>query len=118
MGRVWVLDTETKGTGAEMVPLEKLRRGPAPRVEPLFVPPKRKPREPKPPEPRPSLRFRIVDVMTRAVLAGEGAPRGARDVLNGVASIVAVHVFLWQPEARKWRRLTLEEQRTLWERRA
>jgi hypothetical protein len=30
MGKVWVLDTETKGTGAEMVPLEKVleTRGP------------------------------------------------------------------------------------------
>ncbi len=26
MGKVWVLDTETKGTGAEMVPLEKAQR--------------------------------------------------------------------------------------------
>ncbi|WP_028059057.1 hypothetical protein [Candidatus Solirubrobacter pratensis] len=118
MGRVWVLDTETKGTGAEMVPLEKLRKRPAPRVEPLFVAPKRKPREPKPPEPRPSLRFRIVDVMTRAVLADDAGTREALSVLNGVRSIVDVHVFLWQPKARKWRRLTLEEQRTLWERRA
>jgi hypothetical protein len=117
MGRVWVLDTETKGTGAEMVPLEKVRKRPAPRVEPLFVPPKRKPREPKPPEPRPSLRFRIVDVMTRAVLADDAGTREALSILNGVRSIVDVHVFLWQPKAEKWRRLTLEEQRTLWERR-
>jgi hypothetical protein len=26
MGKVWVLDTETKGTGAQMVPLEKAQR--------------------------------------------------------------------------------------------
>jgi hypothetical protein len=26
MGKTWVLDTETKGTGANMVPLEKVRR--------------------------------------------------------------------------------------------
>jgi hypothetical protein len=28
MARVWVLDTETKGTGAEMVPLEKVLEEP------------------------------------------------------------------------------------------
>lgn len=28
MGKIWVLDTETKGTGAEMVPLEKIQRRP------------------------------------------------------------------------------------------
>jgi hypothetical protein len=31
MGKTWVLDTETKGTGANMVPLEKTLAKPAPR---------------------------------------------------------------------------------------
>ena len=118
MGRVWVLDTETKGTGAEMVPLEKVLRRPAPSGEPFFVPPKRKPREPKPPAPRPPLRFRIVDVMTRAVLADGAGTREALTVLNDVRSVVDVDVFLWQPKADRWRRLTLEERRAMWERRA
>ena len=30
MGKTWVLDTETKGTGANMVPLEKVLKKPAP----------------------------------------------------------------------------------------
>jgi hypothetical protein len=117
MGRVWVLDTETKGTGAEMVPLDKVLKRPAPSNEPLFVPPERKPREPKPAEPRPPLRFRIVDVMTRAVLADGAGAREALSVLDDVRSIVDVHVFVWQPKAERWRRLTFEEQRTLWDRR-
>jgi hypothetical protein len=33
MGKVWVLDTETKGTGAQMVPLEKVQAKPEPRPE-------------------------------------------------------------------------------------
>jgi hypothetical protein len=115
MGRVWVLDTETKGTGAEMVPLDKVLKRPAPSNEPLFVPPERKPREPKPAEPRPPLRFRIVDVMTRAVLADGAGAREALSVLDDVRSIVDVHVFVWQPKAERWRRLTFEEQRTLWD---
>jgi hypothetical protein len=28
MGKTWILDTETKGTGANMVPLEKAQKGP------------------------------------------------------------------------------------------
>jgi hypothetical protein len=28
MGKTWILDTETKGTGANMVPLEKARKEP------------------------------------------------------------------------------------------
>jgi hypothetical protein len=31
MGKTWVLDTETKGTGANMVPLEKVQAKPEPR---------------------------------------------------------------------------------------
>src|SRR6266542_7144499 len=110
MGRVWVLDTETKGTGAEMVPLEKVLKKPAPTNEPLFVPPQPEPREPKPAESRPPLSFRIVDVMTRAVLADRAGAREALSVLNDVRSVVDVHVFLWQPAAERWRLLTLEEQ--------
>jgi hypothetical protein len=30
MGKVWVLDTETKGTGAQMVPLEQVQAKPEP----------------------------------------------------------------------------------------
>src|SRR5687768_12060058 len=33
MGKVWVLDTETKGTGANMVPLDKVLRRPEPADE-------------------------------------------------------------------------------------
>jgi hypothetical protein len=39
MGKTWVLDTETKGTGANMVPLEKTLRKPAPKSEPAARPP-------------------------------------------------------------------------------
>jgi hypothetical protein len=52
MGKVWVLDTETKGTGAEMVPLEKTLKKPAPKrslVAPEPSPrraPRRETREP------------------------------------------------------------------------
>jgi hypothetical protein len=34
MGKVWVLDTETKGTGANMVPLEKVLKRPEPAQPP------------------------------------------------------------------------------------
>jgi hypothetical protein len=34
MGKTWVLDTETKGTGANMVPLEKVQKKPASEEKP------------------------------------------------------------------------------------
>ena len=112
MAKVWVLDTETKGTGAEMVPLDKVQRRPAPSKEPFWVPPERHPRAPKPAEPRAPLKFRIVDVLSRSVLADDAGAREAVDVLNGVRSIVDVQVYIRERE--QWRLLTLDELRTLW----
>jgi hypothetical protein len=74
--RTWALDTETKGTGAEMVPLERLqerkrlRRG----REPIrVIASEREGRADDPsaealeqPAPR---RFKVVDVLSREVLA-------------------------------------------------
>ena len=111
MGRVWVLDTETKGTGAEMVPLDKVQRKPAPSAEPFFVPPKPKPREPKAPEPREPRRFKVV-------LAEDADGRETLRVLGDVRSTVDVHVSVWEPKRDDWRLLTLDEQRSLWEHRA
>ena len=116
MGRVWVLDTETKGTGAEMVPLDTLVKKPAARSEPRLAAPKRKAREVKA-EPRAPRRFRIVDITTRAVLADDVGAREALSTLAGVRSTVDVEVFVWEPKRERWRLLTLAEQRTLWERR-
>jgi hypothetical protein len=112
MGRVWVLDTETKGTGAEMVPLDKVQRKPAPSGEPFWAPPKRQPREPKPPAPRAPRSFKVVDVLSRAPLAEDATAREAVDVLKGIRSIVDVQVYVREDE--KWRLLTLTELRTLW----
>jgi hypothetical protein len=117
MGRIWVLDTETKGTGAEMVPLDKVEQKPAPDAEHFFVPPKLKPREPKPVEPRAPRAFKIVDVATRAVLAEDVGAREAIEALGEVRSIVDVNVSVWEPATERWRLLTLDEQRTLWDRR-
>jgi hypothetical protein len=117
MGRVWVLDTETKGTGAEMVPLDQVLKKPAPRREPLFVPPKQPRPDPKPAEPKAPRRFRILDVATRAVLADDVSARDALRTLSDVRSSVDVQVYVWEPKDEHWRLLTLGEQRVLWDRR-
>jgi hypothetical protein len=117
LARIWVLDTETKGTGAEMVPLDRVRRRPAPSNEPFFVPPKPRPREPEPAEPRAPRRFRIVDVVTQQVLAEQAPIREALEVLSNVRSSVDVRVYVWEPKRDRWRLLTLDEQRLLWDRR-
>jgi hypothetical protein len=115
VGKIWVLDTETKGTGAQMVPLEKVLKQPAPSTEPFFVPPKPRPRAPKEPEPRRPRRFKVVDVVTQEVLAEDAGARAALDALRDVRSSVDVQVFVWAADAGKWRLLTLDEQRRLWD---
>ena len=115
--RVWVLDTATKGTGAEMVPLDSIVKKPAPTGQPLFVPPKPLPRPPKEPEPPAPRTFKVLDVTTREVLAEGTGARATLDVLNKVRSVVDVNVYVWEPKPERWRLLTLGEQRLLWERR-
>ena len=118
MGKIWVLDTETKGTGANMVPLEKVLEKPAPadpRIRPV---PRRKAadhaREPESAQRREPYRFRIVDLMTRQVLAADADARATVAVLEDVRSVVDVFIDVWDPEAGDWRRLTLSEQKALW----
>ena len=117
MGRVWVLDTETKGTGAQMVPLDQVLEKPAPRREPLFVPPKPRRPEPKPAAPRPPRRFRILDVATREVLADDVPARDALRALSDVRSSVDVQAYVWEEQDERWRLLSLAEQGVLWDRR-
>lgn len=111
--KVWILDTETKGTGAEMVPLEKVLRKPK-SGEPLYVPPKREPRPPKEPEPKRPREFKIVDVTTGEVLGEHLNTRAAIAALEDVDSVVDVRIYAWDHGSERWVLLTLGEQKTLW----
>jgi hypothetical protein len=114
MAKEWVLHTETKGTGAQMVPLESVtkRSGAA---QPVFVPrepvqrtePEAKPRAPK--------RFKVVDVMTREPLLDGASTRETVGLLKGLRSTVDVNVYVWQEEDDRWRLLSLAEQRAMWD---
>jgi hypothetical protein len=115
--RVWVLDTETKGTGAQMVPLESVLRNPDATPKPFVVPPKPRPRPKRPPEPRAPRTFRVVDVVTREVLADGARAAETLAVLGEVRSSVDVNVSVWEPKLASWRLLTLAEQQELWKRR-
>jgi hypothetical protein len=114
MAKVWVLDTGTKGTGASVVPLESTQVEPAPPGGELRVPSKPAPRRRKPAEPWRPPRFKVVDVVSGAVLA-DGADRPATlAALREVRSSVDVRVYVRRSETDRWRLLTLQEQRALW----
>ncbi|HTT30881.1 MAG TPA: hypothetical protein VMG37_20865 [Solirubrobacteraceae bacterium] len=115
MSKVWVLDTETKGTGANMVPLDRVLRKPASEPEKLRVLRRPEPPAPKPPEPRSPRQFKVVDVMTREVLAEGADTRTTVKLLEDVRSIVDVTIWIWQPETERWRMLTFDEARSLWD---
>jgi hypothetical protein len=119
VGKVWVLDTETKGTGAQMVPLEKTLRQPASepvrrRARPI---PKPSPRKPEP-EPAPPRRFRVIDALSREVVADDAGLAETVELLRDVKQRVDVSVYVWEPKADDWRLLTRRELSLLWDRRA
>ncbi len=115
MAKTWVLDTETKGTGAHVVPLEKVLRTSAPRPA-LNVVELERPPAPKPaPAPSAPRRFKVVDVMTRETLAEQADTRTTLELLGRIRSVVDVHVYVWSSERRRWRLLRLDEQRALWD---
>jgi len=121
MGRkVWVLETSTKGTGANMVPLERVLKSPSSTSTPLYVPPKRQPQPAPAPEPRAPRRFKIVDLLSREVLGEDMSARETIEVLGGVRSVVDVNVYVWEPARKvaghdRWRLLTVAEQGAMWE---
>jgi hypothetical protein len=112
MGTTWVLDTETKGTGANMVPLERVtKRSSAPPRR--YALPQRRARPAEEPKQRPPRRFKIVDVMTRRNLLENASAREAIDALGSVRSIVDVNVYVRDDERERWLLLPFPEQRAL-----
>ncbi len=113
MGRTWVLDTGTKGTGAQMVPLEDVGSGRPSRALRAPAGPAPAPRATEP-QPKPPLKFKVVDAMTRQVVADGVGTRAAVEALEGIRSIVDVSIYAWEHKAEKWRPLTHTEKQVLW----
>jgi hypothetical protein len=113
---VWVLETQTKGTGANMVPLDKVLRKPGSSGSvPGFAFRKPERGDPEPLSPRAPHRFKLTDVMTRQVLAEDVDARAAVEALEDVRSVVDVIVYVWDPDPERWRMLSFGETQALWE---
>jgi len=114
MARTWVLDTETKGTGAQMVPLEKRRAEPGRERDLTLVELGGPTRAlPEPGQPAPKL-FKVVDVMSARTLAENVGAREAVGALEGLRSVLDARISVWSPERGRWRVLTLDEAKALW----
>jgi hypothetical protein len=115
MAKTWVLDTETKGTGAEVVPLEKKLSQPRRERDLALVDlgsglarPDASPESP----PAPTL-FKVVDVLSAQTLVENAGAREAVRALEGLRSVLDARVFVFS-EGR-WRLLGLEDAKALWD---
>jgi hypothetical protein len=113
MSKKWVLDTETKGTGAQMLPLEKVLKERAGKPARRPVPPRAKRAAPAP-EPAQPRRFKVVDAVTRKVLTEDADTRATVDLLGRTRSIVDVAIYVWNEPSQKWLLLTFAEAKMLW----
>jgi hypothetical protein len=115
MGKTWLLDTETKGTGAHVVPLEQaLEHGASQERDLAVVALERPRRAPKPSEAPAPRTFKVVDVLSARVLAEGVTARATVDLLADLRSVLDVRIYVWMPLAERWRLLSLEEQKALW----
>jgi hypothetical protein len=114
MGKTWILDTETKGTGAHVVPLEEVLRRRSPEQDLAVVALERPPRPTESIEPAAPLEFKVVDIRSSQVLAEGIDARATVDLLEDVDSVVDVRIYVWARAAGRWRLLTLGEQKALW----
>ncbi|HEX5225942.1 MAG TPA: hypothetical protein VFW29_12510 [Solirubrobacteraceae bacterium] len=117
--KVWVLDTETKGTGAHVAPMRN--SPPSARTEqPLSLvelgPPDgaRGASSAPEPQPRAPLRFRVLDVMSSRVLVEDVGAHEAVAALERVPRAVDALVFVRSGPQGRWRLLSIEERRRLW----
>jgi hypothetical protein len=115
MAKTWILDTETKGTGAHVVPFEKALAKAVERQDLATVTLERPPRVRSTPEPSGPLKFKVLDIRSSRVLAEDVDIRAAVEVLQPMGSVIDVRIYVWMPKAGRWRLLTLAEQKTLWE---
>ncbi len=114
MAKTWVLDTETKGTGAHVVPLSDAPRGGAGEAELALVQLARPPRATRPSEPPAKASFRVVDVLGRNVLGEDLDARETVATLAGMRSALDARVYLRHGAGTRWRLLSLADTRRLW----
>ena len=118
MAKTWVLETHTKGTGANIVPLDESAPAEQGEHEPPFVPRRSAPRAPAPPPPKAPSKFKVVEVTTGRVLVQGAGVRATVERLRDVAGITDVAIWTWSERHGRYVLLTHREQRTLWDLRA
>ncbi len=114
MAKTWVLDTETKGTGAHVVPLPDGSPRSAGEAELALVQLTRPPRPPRPSEAPARTTFRVVDVLSGEALGEDLDARETVETLAGMRSALDARVYLHHGPGTRWRLLSLADTRRLW----
>lgn len=123
MAKTWVLDTETKGTGAHIAPLERDSRRASSKLSlvPLHPPAGASEgverRQDGRDGPKPRTRLKVVDVLSGRVLGEDLTAGEALGALAGARKAIDVLVYVREREGARWRLLSLADTRSLWERR-
>ena len=97
-----------------MVPLEKVLEKGSTSGRGVIVPRESAPRPAEPAGPKTPPRFKVVDVMTRQVLAEGADTRATVELLEGIRSVVDVSVYVWDDRTDAWRPLSMGERKALW----
>ncbi len=114
MAKTWVLDTETKGTGAHVVPLSDGAPGDAREAELALVQLSRPPRPPRPSGTPAKTTFRVVNVLSGEELGEDLDARETVETLAGMGSALDARVYLHHGAGTRWRLLSLADTRRLW----
>jgi hypothetical protein len=116
MAKTWVLDAETKGTGAHIAPLTR-RASSAPAELALVhlhpgVPQAGEGETAHADAPAPK-RFKVLDVLTQQTLAEDVSAVDAVRALASLRSPLDAFVYVRDDGTARWRMLTLDDTRTL-----
>jgi hypothetical protein len=114
VAKTWRLDTETKGTGAHVAPLEPVRAKRHDERELSLVTFTRPASAPKTAQAPAPLEFKVVDVMSANVLAEGIDARATVALLEDVRSVLDVRMFVWMADPGRWRLMSLDEQKAMW----
>jgi hypothetical protein len=118
MAKTWVLDTETKGTGAHIAPLPRAVGAEPSKLDLVHLYSRAARREPPAaPDASPAPRtkhFKVRDVFSGRVLAEDVTAREALRALRSVRKAVDVLVYVRDEDEARWRLLTLGETSALW----
>jgi hypothetical protein len=113
MAKKWVLDSETKGTGAHIAPLAPERARERERDLEL-VTLERPARQTPEPAPREPLKLKVVDVLGARVLGEDIDLRETVRLLQGMRSALDARIYARERDTGRWRLLGLDEVKALW----